>query len=106
MIRGHVALIRQLRSFFETSSLPWGAVRFVNDHDEDGRVIYDDLHAQIKFTHRDKTFEIGIWAPSPDRIEGRPNYPLGDLAARRNGELVRGPIDQVTWDRIVEFMNK
>lgn len=106
MIRGHIALIRLLRAYMEGSLLPWGEVTFKNDHDDDGRVLYDAHRAEIAFTHRGTPVEVVIIAPSDERIEGAESLPLGRLAARiANDHVVKGPIDQTTWDRIVHAIH-
>lgn len=105
MIRGHVALIRQLRCFMETSGLPWTAVKFITDHDEDGRPFFDDDRAEISFRHHGKDVGIYVVAPSSDRIEGKENLPLGKLAGRVEDRVVKGPLDQATWDSIIKLIN-
>lgn len=104
MIRGHIALVRQLRAFMETSCLPWGQVKFRYDEDDDGRPIYDPRRAEMSFHHNGKSVDVVIVAPSDDRSEIDP-LPLGKLAARIDGLVIKGPIDQVTWDRIVTAIN-
>lgn len=106
MIHGHIALVRQLRSFMETSCLPWGQVRFHYDHDDEERPIYDDRRAEMSFGHNGKDIEVVIQAPSDEKHEGTECLPLGKLAARVGGNtVIKGPIDQVTWDQIVAAIN-
>jgi|SRR5271166_2267509 len=105
MIRGHIALIRQLRAFMETSALPWADVKFKTEIGEDGRAIYDDARAEISFRHHDKAIDVYIVAPSPDQHDGVQGHPLGMLAGRCDDEVIKGPIDQSTWDAIVKLIN-
>lgn len=107
MIHGHVALVRLLQAFMEASGLPWAAVRFVNDKDEDGRTVYDERQVEIAFEHAGQTIEVVIRAPSDERMEGIDPLPLGRLAARfGDGSVVKGPIDQSVWERIVARLKR
>ena len=105
MIRGHVALVRHLREFMERSGLPWGAVEFKYEIDEDGRPKLDDGRAEMAFSHRGRNIEIAIFAPAEVVVRGQEPLPLGRLSARCRGQLVKGPIDQTTWDRIVALID-
>lgn len=105
MIRGHIALVRLLRAFMETSNLPWARVEFKNDKDDEGRAIYDPQRAEIAFRHRGKRVEVVIVAPSEERDHDP--LPLGRLAARIDeSEVIKGPIDQATWDLIAAAINR
>lgn len=107
MIRGHVALVRLLQAFMEGSMLPWGKVRFINDKDEDGRIIYDDRQVEIAFDAGGQTVEVVIRAPSEERVEDVDPLPLGRLAARfADGTVIKGPIDQAVWERIVAALDR
>jgi hypothetical protein len=106
MIHGHIALVRQLRAFMETSVLPWGNVRFRYDHDDEERPIYDDHRAEMSFRHNGKDIDVVIFAPSDQKTEGAESLPLGRLAARVDGEVIKGPIDQTVWDQIAAEINK
>jgi hypothetical protein len=105
MIHGHIALVRQLRSFMETSCLPWGQAHFHYDMNDEDRPIYDDGRAEMSFQHNGKNIDVVIWAPSHEKAEGAESLPLGKLAARFDGNLIKGPIDQTTWDEIVAAIN-
>lgn len=96
MIRGHVALIRQLQSFMETSGLPWTGVQFKEQEDE---------RLEVAFVHNGKPVDIYLIAPTPERRDGAENFPLGKLAGRCGEQVVKGPLDQSTWDRIVRLIN-
>jgi hypothetical protein len=103
VIRRHVALVRQLQAFMEGSALPWGAVVFKYDKDDDGKPIYEPGRAEMSFTHRGRKVEVVIMSPSEER--GENELPLGRLAARfEDGEIIKGPIDQAVWDRIVSAL--
>jgi hypothetical protein len=106
LIHGHIALVRLLRSFMETSCLPWGEAHFVYDRDDEDRPIYDDRRAEMLFAHNGRDVEVMIVAPSDEKTEGVETFPLGKLAARigRN-TVIKGPIDQSTWDEIVAALN-
>jgi len=104
MIRGHTALVRQLRAFMEASNLPWGDVHFAYDRDDDGRLILDDQRLEVSFTYDGQRCDVVIFAPSQNAIDGVEPLPLGRLAARCNHRMVRGPIDQTTWDHIVSLI--
>jgi hypothetical protein len=105
MIRGHVALIRLLRGYMEGSNLPWSGVEFNYERDEDGREIYDDHRAEIAFPCAGKRVEVVIIAPSDDRDAAGECLPLGKLAGRIDGgQVIKGPIDQSTWDQIVKMI--
>lgn len=106
MIRGHVALIRQLRAFMEGSALPWTQVKFNTAHDDDGRPFYDDHRCEVSFLHHGTRVNIVIFAPSTERIEGVEPLPNGRLAARCGNEVIRGPIDTATWDAIMKLINQ
>lgn len=104
MIRGHVALVRQLRAFMETSGLPWNKVRFISEYGDEGEPLIDDNRAEITFAVSGVQINITIWAPATEEIPGIGLLPLGRLAARCGGEVVKGPIDQTTWDAIVKLI--
>lgn len=105
MIRGHVALVRHLRAFMETSGLPWLQAHFKYEQDDDGRPIYERDRAEMSFAHNGKSVDVVIYAPSEDANHGE-KLPLGKLAVRVDGVvMVKGPIDPVTWDRIVAAIN-
>ena len=106
MIRGHVALVRQLRSFMEMSGLPWTAVRFRYDHDEDGRPYLDNNRIEISFQYRGHQCDVVILSPTEEPIEGVEHMPLGRIAGRCGTRVVKGPIDQSTWDDIVRMINE
>jgi hypothetical protein len=102
MIRGHVALIRQLRSFVETSGLPWGSIRIKSEYDEDGRRVSSEDSAEIVFLYGDRAINIAIWAPGT--VLNGESLPLGRLVVRCDGAVVKGPIDQSTWNEIVKLI--
>lgn len=106
MIRGHVALIRLLRSFVETSGIPWSDVTLQLEHDEDGRIVTDDTCAQISFSYHGHDVDVVIHAPSPDKIDGVELMALGKLAARCEGKVIKGPIDPSTWNTILQTISK
>lgn len=105
MIRGHVALIRQLRSFVESSGLSWGAVRFRYEHDEDGRPYLDNSRIEIGLTHGKHNCDVVIIAPMEEALSGQEPMPLGRLVGRCGDRVAKGPIDQATWNSIVEMLN-
>ena len=103
MIRGHIALIRQLRHFVEDSGFPWRDVTLRHDKDEEGYILRDDDKAEISFHSNGKFVEVAIFTPSTDgehRPDGKNILPLGKLSARIDGKVTSGPIDQATWDKI------
>lgn len=104
MINGHLALVRLLRDFMERSCLPWGETRFKYDKDEDGCVILDDQCAEFSFPHYGRPVDVMIEAPS-DGTDAVEKLPLGKLAARYGQRVVKGPIDQATWDKIVDMIH-
>lgn len=105
MIGGSTGLLRQLQAFFETSALPWGAVTFKCDRDHNGVAVFDDDRIEISFKHRDRDIDVYIIAPSLDRIDGVETFPHGKLAARCDDQVVKGPLDQSTWDAILKLIN-
>lgn len=105
MIRGHVALVRQLRAFMENSNLPWQRVSWDYDTDEDGRTVYTDDRAEMHFPMHDSVARVAIFAPTAD-VDAGERLPLGRLACQYKGQVVKGPIDQRTWDQIVEMINR
>ena len=102
MIRGYTALIRQLRSFMETSGLPWGSIRTKSEYDEDGRYVTSEDSAEIVFLYGKRTINIAIWAPGT--VLNGESLPLGRLVARSDGKVVKGVIDQSTWNEIVKII--
>jgi hypothetical protein len=106
MIHGHVALVRQLRSFMEQSAIPPSELRYVYDYDDEGHPLLDDDRVDAVMTRGGRSVDITIWAPSTERIEGVESFPLGKLAARCCGKVIQGVIDQTTWDRILRFINE
>lgn len=106
MIRGHVALLRQLRSFMESSGLPWSIVELRHERNEDGRILTDDTRAEISFPYHGQIVDVVIYAPSTDKVDGVESFPLGKLAARTDDGIVKGPIDPATWNQILEMVSK
>jgi hypothetical protein len=107
VIRGHIALVRMLQAYFEGSRLPWGKVTFKHDKDDDDRPIYERDRVELTFTHRGRDIGIVIFAPDEERPEEGAGLPNGRLAARfDDGSIIKGPIDQATWDRIVAAINQ
>lgn len=106
MIRGYVALIRTLRAFMEESGLPWGSVHFVTERDDDNRPIWDDSRIEISFTHRDDHIGISIWAPAEKPIPKIGSIPNGRIAVRSSRGVISGPIDQSTWNDIINFISE
>lgn len=95
-------MVRQLRYFMEGSSLPWNAARIRSEYDEDGRLVGHEDNAEIVFLFGDRTINVAIWAPGT--VLNGESLPLGRLVARSEGKVVRGPIDQTTWDEIAHFI--
>lgn len=60
MIRGHIALIRQLRHFVEDSGLPWRDVTLRHERDDDGYILRDDDKAEVAFHANGKFVEVAI----------------------------------------------
>jgi hypothetical protein len=108
VIRGHIALIRQLRHFVEDSGLSWKNVTIRHERDEEGYILRDDDKAEISFPIDGKLIEVAIFCPSTDgehRPDGKNILPLGKLSARINGHVTSGPIDQTTWDKIRDVIH-
>ena len=101
MIRGHIALVRILRGFMEGSRLPWSAVKFRYEQNDDMRNIYDAGRAEMSFPYRGQEFEVVIYAPTDDPWATE-RWPLGRIACRcvDDGEVIKGVLDQSTWDQI------
>lgn len=104
MIHGHIALVRLLRDFMERSQLPWANAEFRYDKDDEGRLILDERRAELSFALGGHSVDVVIHAPSDDASDGMERLPLGKLAARCGDRVVKGPIDQVTWDTIVTMI--
>ena len=103
MIRGHIALVRQLRNFVEGCGLSWKEVTLRHERDEEGYILRDDDRQEIAFKSNGKFIEVAIFAPSLDethRPDGINILPLGKLSARIDGHVIKGPLDQATWDII------
>jgi len=104
MIHGYVTLRRQLRQFVNTIGMTWDEITFSPDRDDEGRIIGDDQRSEIAFRARNGKFvELVIFAPSTDkdhRPDGKNVLPLGKVAARVEGRVISGPIDQITWESI------
>lgn len=103
MIRGYIALRRQLRDFVDSCNVPWSDVTERYDRDEAGRILRDDDRAEIAFRHKGRLIELAIFAPSKDkdhRPDGKNILPLGKIAARIDGGIVTGVIDSATWNSI------
>jgi hypothetical protein len=109
MIHGYMALRRQLRQFVYAVGLTWDEVIFSPERDDEGNVIGDDARAEIAFRARNGKFvELAIFAPSTDRDhrpDGKNVLPLGKVAARVEGRVISGPIDQITWKNIRDAIN-
>jgi hypothetical protein len=108
VIRGHIALIRQLRSFVEAAGLPWNKVSIRHELDDEGYILRDDDKAEIALRTNGKFVEIAIFTPSSDethRPDGKNILPLGKLSARIDGKVTSGPIDQATWDKIKQAIH-
>ncbi len=98
MIDRRIALIRTLRGFLERSGIPRDAVgmRYVNDND---RLV------GANFVWRGRDVFVQFVAPSQDQEEQfeREVLPLGRISAYidGNGPVIKGPINQRTWDDIM-----
>jgi hypothetical protein len=106
MISGHVALVRKLRSFMEESGLPWHGVHFVRERNDDGNIVMDDRRLDIWFPYENQKVDVYIIAPgeTDPHCEVQELLPNGKLAARKDGAVVKGPIDQSTWDDILKLI--
>jgi hypothetical protein len=106
MISGHAALMRTLHSFMEKSGLPWNQVNFVRQSNEDGGTILDPHRADVWFPHNNQRVDLYIVATgeTDPHSEDRSPLPNGRIAARYQGNVVKGPIDQSTWDNIVKLL--
>lgn len=109
VIRGYIALRRQLRAFAELCNISWSDVIERHERDDDGRIFRNDDRAEIAFRCNRKSIELAIFAPSTDkdhRPDGKNVLPLGKIAARIDGEVIGGPLDQKTWDDIKREIHK
>lgn len=103
MISGYASMVRQLRAFMEKSALPWQGVHFVNETDTDGRVFLNPRRLEVWFSYDNQKVDINIQLPNDENIDGE-GLPLGKLAGRKNGKVVKGPLDERTWDEIVAMI--
>lgn len=103
LIRGYIALRRQLRSFAESCNVAWRDVTERHERDEEGYIIRDDDRAEMAFYCNGKQVEVAIFAPSKDkdhRPDGVNVLPLGKLSACIDGQIIKGPLDQATFESI------
>ncbi|TAL08275.1 MAG: hypothetical protein EPO02_13310 [Nitrospirae bacterium] len=107
MIRGHVAMVRQIRSFLERSHVPFSDIQFIYEKDDENRIILDEQFAEASFRVGGHVFEVAVRAPTEDGVEGIDPLPLGRIAVRLAGGrvLVKGPIDTSTWDEVEKIIN-
>jgi hypothetical protein len=92
----------------ENSALPWATVKFKADHDDDGQPYISDEWVEISFTHNNRNVGVVVWAPSDTpcaALKGR-LIPCGWLVGKCEGEVVAGPLDQATWDKITKMIAK
>lgn len=109
MIRGYIALRRQLRHFAEVCGVPWRDVTEHHERDDEGHILRDDDRAEMAFRCNGRFIEVAIFAPSKDR-DHRPDgvnvLPLGKLSARIDGHVIKGPLDKATWDNIRQAIHE